>query len=89
MNIAERKIKLVEKILRLVNDENVSRFEEILESESLKDSTIVAKSVNGREISLQEYRDKNDRAVADYSEGKFKTSAQLKDKFNSAKNNNG
>jgi hypothetical protein len=85
MNIAERKIKLVEKILRLVNDENVSRFEEILENESLKNSTIVAKSVNGREISLQEYREKNERAVTDYSEGKFKTSEELKDKFKSAK----
>ncbi len=89
MNIAERKIKLVEKILRLVNDENVSRFEEILENESLKESTIVAKSVNGREISLQEYREKNERAVVEYSGGKFKTSEQLKDKFKSAKNING
>lgn len=89
MNIAERKIKLVEKILRLVNDENVSRFEEILENEFLKESTIVAKSVNGREISLQEYREKNERAVVEYSGGKFKTSEQLKDKFKSAKNING
>jgi hypothetical protein len=89
MNIAERKIKLVEKILRLVNDENVSRFEEIFENESFKDSTIVAKSINGREISLQEYREKNERAVTDYLEGKFKTSVEIKDKFKSSKNNNG
>jgi len=89
MNIAERKIKLVEKMLRLINDENVSRFEELLENEALNNSTIVAHTINGREISLQEYRNKNERAVADYSEGKFKTSAQLKDKFKSAKNNNG
>ncbi|MBK5213190.1 MAG: hypothetical protein JJE55_05975 [Flavobacteriaceae bacterium] len=83
MNIAERKIKLVEKILRLVNDENVARFEEILENESLESSTVVAHSINGREISLKEYREKNERAVASYAEGKFKTSEELKNKFKS------
>ena len=87
MNIAERKIKLVEKMLRLVNDENVSRFEEMLENEALNNSTTVAHTINGREISLQEYQNKNDRAVTDYSEGKFKTSEELKEKFRSAKNN--
>ena len=89
MNIAERKIKLVEKILHLVNDENVSRFEEMVENESLKNSTIVAKSINGREISLQEYREKNKRAEANYSNGNFKTSEELKEKFKSEKNKNG
>lgn len=47
----------------------------------------IVKSVNGREISLQKYREKNERAVADYSEGNFKTSEELKEKFKSAKNN--
>ncbi|CAM3335847.1 hypothetical protein [Aequorivita lipolytica] len=83
MNIAERKIKLVEKILHLVNDENVARFEEMLENESLKDSTVVTHSINGREISLKEYREKNERAEASYAEGKYKTSEQLKEKFKS------
>ncbi len=83
MNIAERKIKLVEKILRLVNDENVARFEEILENESLESSTVVAHTVNERDISLKEYCEKNERAVASYAEGKFKTSKELKDKFKS------
>ena len=82
MNIAERKIKLVEKILRL-DEENVARFEEILENESLESSTIVAHTINGRAISLQEYRKKNERAVAGYAEGKFKTSEELKNKFRS------
>ena len=83
MNIAERKIKLVEKILHLVNDENVERFEEMLENESLKDSTIVAHNINGREISLNEYGERNESAEASYAEGKYKTSQQLKDKFKS------
>lgn len=83
MNIAERKIKLVEKILHLVNDENVARFEEILENESMKDSTIVAHSINGREISLKEYREKNKSAFTSVIEGKFKTSEELKEKFKS------
>jgi hypothetical protein len=83
MNIAERKIKLVEKILHLVNDENVERFEEMLENESLKDATIVTHSINGREISLKEYRERNERAEASYAEGKYKTSEQLKEKFKS------
>lgn len=41
MTIAERKIKLVEKILNL-DDEYVVRLEKILESESIDNSTIVA-----------------------------------------------
>lgn len=61
MNLAERKIKLIEKILHIVNEENVSRFEEIFERESLDNSTIVAHTINERAISLQEYRDKNKR----------------------------
>lgn len=89
MNIAERKIKLVEKILRLVNDENIARFEEILENESLSSSTVVAHSINGREISLQEYREKNEHAVDSYKDGKFKTTEELKNKFTSHKENNG
>lgn len=83
MNIAERKIKLVEKILHILNDENVERFEEMLENESLKDSTVIAHSINGREISLKEYREKNERAIASYAKGIFKTTEQLKEKFKS------
>jgi hypothetical protein len=83
MNIAERKIKLVEKILRLVNAKNVARFEELLENESLESSTVVAHTVNEREITLKEYREKNERAETSYAEGKFKTSEELKDKFKS------
>ncbi len=83
MNIAERKIKLVEKILRLVNAKNVARFEELLENESLESSTVVAPTVNEREITLKEYREKNERAETRYAEGKFKTSEELKDKFKS------
>ena len=83
MNIAERKIKLVEKILHLVNDENVERFEEMIEMESLKESTVVAHTINGREISLKEYREKNERAVNGYAEGRFTTSEELKNRFRS------
>ena len=83
MDIAERKIKLVEKILSIVNEENVTRFEEMMEKESLKTSTIVAHSINGKEISLQEYRKKNERAIINYKAGKFKTSEELKTKFKS------
>ena len=83
MNIDERKIKLVEKFLHLVNDENVERIEEMLEKESLKDSNVVAHSITGRAISLKEYRERNERAEANYAEGKYKTSEQLKDKFKS------
>jgi len=83
MNIAERKIKLVEKILHLVNEENVAYFEEMLENESLKDSTVVVHNINGREISLKEYREKNERAVKGYAEGKFSTSEELKNRFRS------
>lgn len=82
MTIAERKIKLVEKILNL-DDEYVVRLEKILESESIDNSTIVAHTINGREISLKEYRKKNERAVRDYAEGKFTTSEELKNKFRS------
>lgn len=83
MNIAERKIKLVEKILHLVNEENVGRFEEMLEKEAFEDSSAVAHSINGREISLKEYREKNERAVKGYAEGKFTTSEELKNRFRS------
>lgn len=82
MTIAERKIKLVQKILQS-DEETVSRFEEILESEKLDDSTVVAHTMNGRAISLKEYREKNERAVAGYAEGKFRTSEELKNKFRS------
>lgn len=82
MNIAERKIKLVEKILHS-DEETVARFEEILKSENLDDSTVVAYSIDGREISLKEYREKNERAVKVYAEGKFSTSEELKDRFRS------
>ncbi len=82
MNIAERKIKLVEKILQS-DDDTFVRYEEILKSENLDDSTVVAYSIDGRGISLKEYREKNERAVKGYSEGKFTTSEELKNRFRS------
>lgn len=73
MTSAERKIKLVEKILNL-DDDTIERVEEVLKNNTMDNSTIVAHSIAGREISLEEYRQKNERAMKGYNEGKFKTS---------------
>lgn len=81
MTLAERKIKLIQKILQS-DEETVSRFEEILESENLDESKVVAHTIDGRPISLKEYRERNERAVAGYAEGKFKASHELKNYFN-------
>jgi len=59
----------------------VARFEKILESEILDNSTIVVHTIYGEEVSLEEYREKNERTVAGYAKGKFKTSEELKNKF--------
>lgn len=80
MTIAERKIKLVEKILNL-DDDTVARIEEILENESFEDATIVAHTIDGKEISLKEYREKNKLAIKGYSEGRFTTSEELRKRF--------
>ena len=40
-------------------------------------------TINGLEISLEEYRERNERVLRGYSEGRFKTSEELKDKFKS------
>lgn len=82
MSIAERKIKLVEKILNS-DEETVARFEEIFGSGSIDDSTVVAHTIGGRAISLKDYREKNERAVKGYAEGKFSTSEELKNRFRS------
>lgn len=80
MTIAERKIKLVEKILNL-DDDTVARVEEVLKNKTFDNSTIVVHNINGQEISLKEYRKKNKLAMKSYSEGKFMTSEELRKRF--------
>ncbi len=86
MNIAERKLKLVEKILDRVNEENVDHFEEIIENEILNEEVTVAYTIAGEPISANAYKIRNQNAIKNYEAGIFKTSAQLKEKYKSAKN---
>lgn len=53
--------------------------ENISDEESLE--VTVAFDINGQKISLKEYTERNERAEASYTEGKYNTSEQLKNKF--------
>lgn len=88
MDISERKIRLIERILQVVSEDNISLFEEILENEFDLANAVVAHDINGKEITLQEYRDRNEQAIHNYKAGNYKTSDQLREKYEMYKKKN-
>ena len=79
-------IELRNKIIELLNTENISYLEDIFEfAEKKKSSTsekdIVAYTIKEEPITRSQYVENNNQAVASFKKGDFKTQSQMRQKY--------
>jgi len=72
--------KLLEYI-NLADDHLLFAVNDVIESYKIDNA--VARDVNGNPISRQEYIERNEKAVASYKKGSFKTQSQIREKYKS------
>ncbi len=80
MDLTARKYKFIERFMQLANAEKLQQLENVLFSDVVNDNTVIY-DIKGEGISKQEYIQRNADAVTSYKQGRFKTSAELKNKF--------
>jgi rRNA pseudouridine-1189 N-methylase Emg1 (Nep1/Mra1 family) len=80
MDLATRKNRFIEQFEKIKDANLVERFETLLKNE-LNQNEIVAFSIDGNPISKKEYINRNEKAVASFKKGQFKTQKEILEKY--------
>ena len=74
MDLQTRKIEFIQEFLKLQSEEVISQFEKLLKKK-------VSSEQNFNPMTIDELNSRIDQSEADFENGKFKTTSQLKSKF--------
>lgn len=75
MDLQARKLEFIKEFLKLQSEEVITRFEQLLKNESLKDASIFSP------MSIEELNQRIDISEEDFKNGRFKTTEELVTKF--------
>lgn len=75
MDLQARKLEFIKEFLKLQSEEVITRFEQLLKNESLKDTSIFSP------MSIEELNQRIDISEEDFKNGRFKTTEELLTKF--------
>ncbi len=74
MDLQTRKIEFIQEFLKLQSEEVISQFEKLLKKK-------ISSEQNYNPMTIDELNSRIDQSEADFKNGKFKTTSQLKSKF--------
>jgi len=80
MDIQTRKIAFIQAFLKLQSEEVISQFENLLEKKSAIETEQVP---NFQPMSINEFNERIDKSENDFAAGKFKSTFELLNKYNS------